>query len=57
MGKRVDETEAKHANEDLPGTVLPGERAALTADFDISQLPCQLLAQFWYLLLAKRNAA
>jgi hypothetical protein len=27
----------------------------LVADFDISQLPCQLLAQFFYTLLALHN--
>ena len=26
-------------------------------DFDISQLPCQLLAFYWYTELVKRNAA
>lgn len=29
----------------------------LERDFDVSQLPCHLLAQYWYIILALRNAS
>jgi hypothetical protein len=50
----MDEQQAKEF-EAMALKMCPGE---LLADFDPAQLPCQLLAQFWYSLLrGVRNAA
>jgi len=37
--------------------VNPKESEVIEADFDPAYLPCQLLAEFWYALLAARKKA
>lgn len=52
----MDDPKAEHIDADKPSSRLQGIGAGMTADFDPAQLPCQLLAQYWYELLAKRDA-
>ena len=46
----MDQNEAK----EFAAMAVKVNESGLLADFDISQLPCALLAQFWYSILAAK---
>jgi hypothetical protein len=52
MATRTEETREIEAKAAIASHRLAGRGSAMTADFDVSALPCGLLAQYFYSLLA-----